>query len=548
MTRGKKWLWLLLLVLPAQLQAAWVDVTRKVRGPRTERGKALVLAPEQPLVYRTSRRVSLKWVLEVARPGSLYVVRGGDTLQRLYFPSGRHVKRFALEPGRWVWVGTLEGKARVYRWRIRRWKSLTPVGGGFPVVLKHRSGKKYTYSVIQAGQSVHYRLKGPNRAHILLRLPLRRGQKRARAVVDILRDGRLLRRVELDLPRSRAVVINDGGRPVTRAREVVVPVGKGRHTLEIRAVHGRVLVKAYREKRKSRKKRTGARINLKWWGRVGMAYDANPYRFSPEARDTFTLGTAPWRYPGVAGLTDERLTFQAGIVLRRGKTWRVSGNLRLTAYLRNRNLTRYALTVTARRRLLEGGLMWVPRYPVRPTYAGPRTYLLLEQRVIRLWAGVRGRTWGIRLEGGTYRFNPPFDRLNAVFLGTEVPVTGGPFHLAFRVRRVVDPDTASGDFSHWRWGGRAAVRWLVSSRLSLQVRGLVERYDYTAAPGDPRNGRNDIVLEMQVEPGLRLTPGLEFRLPAGFRMRSTSSPSPYLDVFKDYATWWIGLDLRLSAA
>ncbi len=539
---------LLLLLFPVLARAAWLDVTRRVEGPRTDRGGALVLVPGQPLKYRTSRRVSLKWVLDVVRPGSLFVVRGRDTLQRLRLTTGRHVKRFALEPGAWMWVGTLEGKARVYRWKVRRWKSLTPVGGGFPVVLKHRSGKKYTYSIVRAGQSLQYHLKGPNRAHILLRLPLARGQRRARAVVDILRDGRLLQRVALDLSRSRAVVINDGGAPVTRAREVVVRVGRGRHTLEVRAVHGRVLVKAYREKKKSRRKRTGARMNLRWWGRVGITYDANPFRFSPEARDTFTLGTAPWRYPGVVGLTDERFTLQAGVTLRRGRAWRVSGHIRLMAYLRNRDLFRYALSLAARRRWMEGGLVWVPRYPVRPTYAGPRTYVLLEQRVVRIWAGIREKGWGVRLEGGLYRFNAPFDRLNAVFAGAEIPLSRGPFALAFRVRRVMDPDTAGGDFSHWRWGGRGAVRWKVSPALDIRLSGLLERYDYTAAAGDSRNGRKDIVLEMRVEPGVLLTPSLEFRFPAGVRMRSTSSPSPYLDVFKDYATWWLGVDLRLRMA
>lgn len=542
----KRWLGLL-LVFPALARADWVDITKRIQGPRSGDGAKVVIAPNQPLTYETSRRISLRWTFTITRPGSLFVLKDGDTLTRLYLQPGRHIRRFALEPGRWTWVGRAEGEARVFRWRVRRWRALTPVGGGFPVVLKHRSGRKYTYSIVRAGQAVHYRVKGPNRAHVFLRIPLKKSQKRGQATVDILLDGRLLQRVDLRESRSRAMVVNDGGKPVSRAREVVIRLDQGVHILEIRSVHGTVFVKVYREKRS--RKRTGFRPGLMWWGQFGTTYEDNPYRFSPAAMDTYALGVAPHRYPDVASLSDVWLDVRTGIRRRFHRNRELGGTFRVRVPVRNRRLLRISFAVRGRRDLLEGGLVWVPRFPVRPTYAGPGTYVMLEEQVVRGWMGFRFHpAFRVRLEGGAYRFNAPFDGLNALFAGVSLPLRKGPLGLTLALRRVMDGDTAGGDFSHWRWSARLSSGVPLTPRLRLSGSVRLEGYTYTASPGDPRHGRTDRVVEIRIAPAFRLSPILDLVFPSGFRTRATSAPSTYQDVFKDYTTWWVGLAIRMERA
>ncbi len=315
--------------------------------------------------------------------------------------------------------------------------------------------------------------------------------------------------------------------------------------------------KKKRKKKKARKRRRRRRTFKHHYVSVSpvIAYMSsdNVYHYSQPQIDTFYLGLKPYRYPEVEGIGDGiwRLGVSLTYLYRFKRRVYVGPSLSysLYRYVQNQQLnrSRYSISLEGRFYGLRASVSYLnmPFYGVRPTYTGsPRIYELLSFAYTRTGLSVSYTFKLLTVRGtygfGNYDFNPTFDVYDARFRRSGTGLTLRYSVLSVKgdvlfgkVEATNLPAGTPKDWSHEYTTFKAGLRLslpYVSPYVSY--RHTVRNYT-TTNTADSHYGRedkeNDLTFGISGDlPYVR--PFLSYRI----RNRSTTAPTPKVDVFKDY--------------
>ncbi len=591
----RRFLFFIFTLFPASLMGAWVDITDMAEGPRAAVGKReyLQLSPSTPVRLKVKKGTNVKWRIRADREGKLWYVNRKNGKRRVFpFKKGQSEIRMHLSAGAYDFYASPEVIARIYRYVRRRWKPIQPEGGGYPVVLLVGENR-YTY--YRADKGVVVKVKGPTTLHLFFRAFMK-GKRRVKAKIKVYEGKRLVKSAIKTLKPSKRAVFFLGKDSVVASvplkLNLKVPKGLHRYRVVVSGAEGAVkpyvdkgrrkkkrgglfrftemgkveygpmltsLNSAYRKKsyRKKRRRRKRRRTFKHHYVRIepSFAYlsSDNVYHYSQPQIDTFYSGLKPYRYPGVESIGDG--IWRAGLSLtylyrfkRRvyvGPTLQYS----LHRYVQNQQLNRslYKVALTGRFYGLWASVSYlnVPFYGVRPTYTGvPRTYELLSFAYSRAEATVSYTLKFFTVRGtygfGNYDFNPTFDIYDAQFhrsgggLTLRYSVLSLKGDILFgRVRATNLPAGTPKDWSHdytsFKLGLRLSLPYLspyVSYKRTLR--------NYTTTdPADSHYGREDSESDLVfgISGDLRyIRPFVSYRV----KSRTTTAPTPIVDVFKDY--------------
>ncbi len=594
----KRYVFAVLSLFPVSLMGAWVDITDMAEGPRASVGKKeyLQLSPATPVRLKVKRSTNVRWRVRADKSGRLwYINRRNGKRRDFHFRAGKSEIRMHLSAGIYDFYASPEAVARVYRYVRRRWKPVQPEGGGYPVVLLVGENR-YTY--YRTDRGVVVKVKGPTTLHLFFRAFMRgggkvrakikvyEGKRLIKSAIKTLRPSRraifftgkdsikasvplkLSLKVSKGLHRYRVVVSGVEG-----AVKPYVDKGKRKrkrgslfHFTEMgRVEYGPMLAslsasysgKRYRSKRHRRRRLRRRRHFKHHYVRVvpSFAYlsSDNVYHYSQPQIDTFYSGLKPYRYPGVEGIGDgiwrARLSFTYLYRWRRKISLGPTLYYALYRYLQNQQLNRslYGISLVGRFYGLRARVSYLnmPFYGVRPTYTGvPKTYELLSFAYSRTEVSLSYTLKPITVRGvygfGRYDFNPTFDLYDARFrrAGGGITFRYSVFSLKGdvlfgKVEATNLPAGVPKDWSHDYTTFKVALLLslpYVSPYISY--RHTVRNYTTTDV-ADSHYGRedkeSDLVLGVSGElPYVR--PFVSYRV----RSRSTTSPTPIVDVFKDY--------------
>ncbi|NPB04605.1 MAG: hypothetical protein GXO39_09400, partial [Thermotogae bacterium] len=510
-------------------------------------------------------------------------------------------------PGKYDFYATVEAVAKVYRYFKRRWKPIQPVGGGYPIILRVKERDYTYFLVddeilikVRGPTRLHifFRAFINDERKVKAHLVLYEGRRLLKSRIQTLKPSNkaffltskdtvkasVPLKVSLRVPKGlhtyRIVVKGARGalkpyvtlkrgykgtlrflRPFSDLSKITVspPVASvSGGPSYMKATDDRKPSRKVKKRRKVRRKfrhhTFGLRSNLRFYS------SDNVYHYSDEKISEYESGEFPYRYPGVVSVGDRILSLSVSPYYRyrfsRRSHLRMGFKFGLRRYINNSQLNRnfWGLSLEGRYYGLSGDISYlnIPFIGVRPTYTGiPRTYELLSLSYDRVSFGVGYRFWHLRIGGGyafgRYDFNSTFDGYDATFsysrftLGFMHTLVGALVEVRFaKVEALSPPPTKDWSHRYNRWKAEAYLRFAFL-RPYLKYMATTRRYTTTDAT-DLHYGREDLERH--------LTLGVEVRFkhlrPYAFhtqRNRTTESPVPVVDVFKDYneRIWGIGI-------
>ncbi len=598
----KRWL-LLALLLPTLALARWEDRTDQLEGPRAEVGRRTFLqfSPGVRIPVVLQKKRSVRWLLMGQRSGTFSLRQEGTLLQTWKLQPGTTRIQVTLEPGRYAFEADVPVMGRFSVWKVRRWISLPPMGGGRPLMLVV-GGRTYTYYRLQKGETLRLKIKGPTRAHLFFR-GLLRSRQADMPVHLVLREGKtiLMRKVKRLRRSNKARVQGLRGRIPTRPLVLEWNVPKGTHVYTVELQDGDGMLKLYRNRKPG--KRTGARgrhslrgmvmpggtglwmqgvlqqipntknvrkvrrrkrrrrrrvrsfMRLEGSGEVG--YERNVYHWPDTLLRQYTQTPAHPRFQQVGALGDLPVTLSATLVTGRRSRYALYVGGYTTLYPQNAQLNRWGVRVGVRgyrpfRYAID--YLDIPHRGIRPTLDSLGTYPLLTFHYRRLTTTVAPRGRRVRpevtLQVGQYDFLDPFSMYDAwfarVLLGLRRPGRWGVFFQAGQVNSSPDP-ALHRDWSHRRLGVMLEAIWRPVRRQRLTFRAALDQATYTTRDTlDNHLGRVDrnVSVTLRYEPGRlgRLRPYMAYTY-----QRRAVSGTLVTDVFKDYTDHRLrlGVNLRL---
>ena len=599
----KRWMMLGLLI-PTLALARWEDRTDQLQGPRAEVGKKryLQFSPGMVVPVTLEKKRSVRWILIGERSGTFELRQEGTVLRTWKLRPGTLRAQVTLEAGTYTFAASVPVMARFAVWKVRRWVSLPPVGGGDPLMLVV-GDRTYTYYRIKRGESVRLKIKGPTRAHLFFRGILR-SRWQEMGVHLVLKEGEtiLMRKVKRLRASQKARIQDRQNRFPTRPLVLEWDVPKGTHIYTVELREGDGMLKLYRNRK--RRKRTGARRRRSlrgmvmpggtglWmqgvlqqvpkakkaqkirrrkrrrrarrprsfarleWGAI-LGYESNVYHWPDTLRSQFAQNPAHPRFQDVGALGDLPVTLKASLVTGRRSRYALYGGGYATLYPRNAQLNRWGVRLGVRgyrpfRYAVE--YLEIPHRGIRPTQDSLGTYSLLTFHYRRVTATLSPRRRRTRpemtLQVGQYDFLDPFSMYDAWFgrilLGLRRPGRWGVFFLAGQVNSSPDP-ALHRDWSHRRLGVVLEASWRPVRRQRLTFRAALDQATYTTRDTlDNHYGRVDrnVSVTLRYEPGRlgRLRPFLAYTY-----QRRAVSGAPVADVFKDYTDHrlQLGVNARL---
>ncbi len=519
------------------LLSVWKEITEEVKAPKVELGNRIYVAisKDTPIRLRMKRNGSTKWVVKAERRTTLIVRKtNGEIYAKRKVKPGKNTFRIYLKKGEYLVESNKQVLARIYVWKKRKWVSVAPLGGGYPIILKRGEHSKYTYYRIDSKNPVKVRVKGPTTLYVYYRAILGK-RKYAVADISIYMDGKLVKRKKKKLKASKKYRFYDGKREIIASKplKLKLSVPEGVHTYEIRLEGSKGALKIYRSKRKKTRKNP-FRINLLF----KSYYTTNAYRYSQASIDTFNLGLKTYRYPNVNSIGD--------LVLLPNISFSWKGRLYLSLmyakYLSNPQLDRFKVELGARYKRFALELGYIPEYPIRPTYYAPLTYKMLSYTYAYMKLSYHVSSYRFQVQISNMDYNNFFNEYDARMFRISVSYKLGKLRFYAPVSYIMDVEPTLKDWSNF-YAGLGAYYNLDNLKLDGWFR---IRTFLTSNVADHNYNRRDVEGNLSLKYYFPLK-HVRFNLWYDLFFRSSNAPqSARLDILKDFVEHRLGVGISKS--
>ncbi len=502
----------------------WSHQTRKVKGKHVFleelgiRYRYVRITPttDAQITLKTSKSVQFRFFPEEDGTLRIRLIRGNRTLRMWKLLGRPKVVKTFLEKGTYRLKATGRVRFRYYEWKNVQLKGVPPVGGGYPVTLLVKN-KKYAYYRAHGDTTVAVKVKGKATLWLYVRTGIPPGRRKAEVEIEIFRDGKSVKTLQVRLTRSKTAQFQDLPLHPSRALKIKFRVPSGVHEYRVRIRKGTGFVKFYIERRmREPEKRSSLQRTLKRLHGIGslapvpwstllisrppsffsrhrsmkfrlrletsVSYESNPWKFSQPDVQKVLDHVFPYTQLRIAQVHDIRWTTRMTWQLTTPwGTWSLPVQTVGYETFQTRNFFQGSLRYTSprigRRWVFQGGgSMSSPKYlrPVRWSGEDVAGFFPLQYSTKSLEIGIESRWFPtrarprveIRWMGTAYRYHSPFEDLSGFWSRFRVKLLTAFGPLAFSVYREWGRYSVDGwtpqdlGYAHdtRTWGGR--VQWV----------------------------------------------------------------------------------------